>query len=89
MKIKDGFVKQELGEKTIVVSTGDLSTKFHGMIELNYTAADIWDWLSQGYTCYEIANLLAEKYSIELTKAQSDTEKIINKMIAAGGFEKD
>lgn len=89
MKIKDGFVKQQIGNKTIIVSTGDLSKEFHGMIELNYTAADIWDWLSQGFTNEEVAKSLAEKYNIELTKARMDTEKIINKLIAAGVVEDD
>lgn len=89
MKIKNGFVKQQIGEKTIIVSTGDLSKDFHGMIELNYTAAEIWDWLSQGFTNEEVAKSLEEKYNIELTKARMDTEKIINKMIAAGVVEDD
>lgn len=89
MKIKDGFVKQQIGDKTIIVSTGDLSKEFHGMIELNYTAADIWDWLSQGLTNEKVAKSLAEKYNIELTKARMDTEKIINKMITAGVVEDD
>lgn len=89
MKIKDGFIKQQIGDKTIIVSTGDLSKDFHGMIELNYTAADIWDWLSRGFTDEETAKLLAEKYNIELTKARMDTVKIINKMITAGVVEDD
>ena len=89
MKIKDGFIKQQIGDKTIIVSAGDLSKEFHGMIELNYTAVDIWDWLSQGLAKEEVAKLLSEKYNIELTKAQKDTEKIINKMITAGVFEND
>lgn len=89
MKIKDGFVKQQIGDKTIIVSAGDLSKEFHGMIELNYTAADIWDWLSQGYTCDEVAKLLSEKYNIALSKARLDTEKIIHKMISSGVVEND
>lgn len=89
MKIKDGFVKQQIGDKTIIVSTGDLSKDFHGMIELNYTAADIWEWLLQGLACEEVAKSLAEKYNIELIKARMDTEKIINQMIAAGVVEDD
>lgn len=89
MKTKDGFVKQQIGDKTIIVSAGDLSKEFHGMIELNYTAADIWDWLSQGYTRDEVAKLLAKKYNIELNKAQIGTDKIINKMLSAGVVEND
>ena len=89
MKIKDGFVKQQIGDKIIIVSAGDLSKEFHGMIELNYTAADIWDWISAGYTCEEVTELLANKYNIEISKARSDTEKIINKMISSGVIEND
>lgn len=89
MKIKEGFVKQQIGDKTIIVSTGDLSKDFHGMIELNYTAADIWEWLSQGLTNEEVAKLLSEKYNIDLLKARKDTEKIINKMFAVGVVEDD
>lgn len=89
MRIKEGFVKQQIGDKTIVVSTGDLSKQFHGMIELNYTAADIWEWLSQGSSADEIAKLLSDKYNIELTKAHADTEKVINKMLSAGVIEND
>ena len=89
MRIKEGFVKQQIGDKIIVVSAGDLSKEFHGMIELNYTAADIWDWLSMGHTCEEVAVLLAQKYCIELSKAQLDTDKIINQMISAGVVEND
>ena len=89
MRIKDGFVKQQIGKKTIIVSTGDLSKDFHGMIELNYTAADIWKWISKGYSSEEIAKLLSEKYDVELSKAQSDTQKIIDKMISAGVVEDD
>ena len=87
MKIKDGFVKQQLGNKTIVVSAGELTKDFHGMIELNYTAADIWEWLSQGYTCEEMAKLMVEKYNINHDKAQSDIQKITNKMLVAGIIE--
>lgn len=87
MKIKDGFVKQQIGDKILIVSAGNLSKEFHGMIELNYTAADIWDWISSNYTCEEVAELLAEKYNIELNKAQTDTNRIINKMISVGVVE--
>ena len=89
MKIKDGFVKQQIGDKTIIVSAGDLSNEFHGMIELNYTAADLWDWLSQGASREEAADLLSKKYNIELSKAQLDTDKIIQQMISAGVVETD
>lgn len=89
MRIKEGFVKQVIGNKTIVVSAGELSKEFHGMIELNYTAADIWSWVSEGYTAKEIAEKLATKYDIEISRAICDTDKIIQQMLSAGVVEND
>lgn len=87
MKVKEGFVKQRIGEKTVLVSTGDLSHTFRGMIELNYTAADIWDWVAQGHGQEQVARLLAEKYGIGLEKAMADAGKIIEKMRESGVME--
>lgn len=89
MKIKQGFIKQQMGEKYVVVSSGDLSKEFNGMIELNITASDIWDWIGEGKDINEVAKLLSEKYDIDLSKAQEDAQKILDKMISAGVFYND
>ena len=87
MKIKKGFVKQQMGDTTVLVSAGQLSREFHGMSELNYTAADIWNWLEQGNSQEQTALLLAEKYGIDPQKAAADTAKIIEKMRQSGVIE--
>ena len=87
MKIKKGFVMQKIGDTTVVVSTGELSREFHGMIELNQTAADIWGYFADGLSQDEAAKKLSEEYGISLKKAQEDTAKIVNKMRHAGVFE--
>ena len=87
MKIKKGFVKQQMGDTTVLVSAGQLSREFHGMIELNYTAADIWNWLEQGNSQEQTALLLAKKYGIDPQKAAADTAKIIDKMRQSGVIE--
>ena len=89
MRIKEGFVKQQIGEKTVLVSTGNLSRDFRGMIELNYTAADIWDCLAQGKSQEDTAKFLAEKYGIDFQKALQDTGKILEKMHQSGVIEYD
>lgn len=88
MKIKTGFVTQPIGDKTIVVSTGKLCKTFHGMIELNITGTDIWNWLSEGLEAKEIAEKLADKYGITIEKARNDVSKLIKKMEEYGIFEK-
>lgn len=87
MKIKKGFVMQKIGDTTVVVSTGELSREFHGMIELNQTAADIWSYFADGLSQDEVAKKLSEEYGISLKKAQDDTKKMANKMLDAGVFE--
>ena len=87
MKIKNGFVAQKIGEKTIVVSTGVLCKEFHGMIELNATAADIWNWVEQGLDEEVIVEKYAKEYEIDEEKARLDVNKIIGRMESAGVFE--
>ena len=87
MKIKEGFVEQQIGDTTLLVSAGELSHSFRGMIELNYTAADIWHWLAEGHSAEQTAQLLAEKYGIAPSKAKEDTEKIVKKMRESGVTE--
>lgn len=89
MKIKKGFVTQKIGDTTIVVSTGELSREFHGMIELNQTGADIWNWFSEGLNQSEAAQKLAEKYEIDIEKAKADVAKLTEKMRSAGVFENE
>ena len=87
MKIKKGFVMRKMGDKTVVVATGEASESFRGMIELNSTAADIWSWVSEGLDKDAVAQKLAEKYSLDIVKAKADTDKIIAKMKQTGVFE--
>lgn len=87
MKIKEGFVVRTLGEKTLVVPTGEASKSFHGMIELNDTGAFIWDLVSKGLDEGDIAKKFAEKYNVDETTALNDTKEIIEKMKNAGVIE--
>jgi hypothetical protein len=87
MKIKDGFVKCKIGEKYLVVTTGELGKTNNIMIELNETSSDIWDGVAAGLSTTEIAAKLCEKYAISAEKAQADTDKIIGNMKDAGIFE--
>ena len=84
MKIKQGFVLRRVLDEAIVVASGEASKTFHGMIKLNDSAADIWQWISEGKGESEIAKLLSEKYEISLEKATSDTQAMIKSMAENG-----
>ncbi len=89
MKIKKGFVAQKIGDTTVVVSTGELSREFHGMIELNETAAFIWNCFAEELSQGEAAKKLCDEYGISLEKAEADIAKMVGKMLEAGVFENE
>lgn len=87
MKIKSGFVKREVMDKTVVVPAGEAGKTMKGMIKLNGTASFIWDRIEEGLNAEEIADKLAENYEVDRETALKDTNAIIENMKAAGIFE--
>lgn len=87
MKIKSGFVLRDIAGQAVVIATGEASKDFHGMVKLNETAKDIWQWLSDGRTVPEIAEKLAEKYSVDKSNAAADVMEMVEKMEKAGFLE--
>ena len=43
MKIKDGFVLEEVGGSYLAVAVGDSAESFNGMVRLNGTGAFFWN----------------------------------------------
>lgn len=87
MKLKEGFVLRKILGDAIVVAEGEMSKSFHGMIKLNDTAADIWEWFAAGKSGEETASLLADKYEISVDEAKTDVLAVAEKLIAAGIME--
>lgn len=88
MNIKEGFVLRTVMGETIVVPVGETSEKFHGMIKLNQTGADIWKGVADGLTEEEIAKSLVEKYDeVDMETALRGTRKIIAMMKDEGIIE--
>ena len=80
MKIKDGFVLEEVGGSYLAVAVGELAGSFNGMVRLNGTGAFLWKLLSE-------KNLTREELAGELVKAYADvTERDVLDGVVA--FEK-
>lgn len=87
MKIANGFEIKKVLEQYVVIATGSLSEKFHGVIKLNRTAYEIWDLIEKGYSKEQIISRFTKKYSINEEKAKCSVEKIIKQMIDSGVIE--
>lgn len=85
MKIKKGFVIRKVGGDSVVVPVGEMSKKFHGMINLNETGAFLWQFYTEEHTLDEGVNALLSEYEVEETLARADVEQFIQ-TITENGF---
>ncbi|MBR2338364.1 MAG: PqqD family protein [Clostridia bacterium] len=87
MKIKEGFVLRRVMGKAVVIAAGNAGETFHGMIKLNDTAADVWQWLSEGCDIAQIVQKITEKYDVSAEKATADVHTLLDKLRAEGIVE--
>lgn len=88
MRIKEKFVKTEIADDLVVlVPIGESSNGKNFVIELNETAALIYDSIADGLDEKGIAALLVAECSISPEKAAQDVKKVIEQLTDAGAIE--
>ena len=88
MKIKDGFVLEEVGGSYIAVALGKSADDFHGFVRMNSTGAFLWRALCEGVkTKGELVDLLLNTYSVSREVAENDVDTLVNKLVDAGIIE--
>ena len=85
MKLKEGFVTQQMGDEQIMVATGAAS--FSGLVRSNATAAFIVDCLKENVTAEQIVAKLLEKYDVSEAVVAADVEKILTKLRSIGALD--
>ena len=53
MKIKDGFVLEEVGGSYLAVAVGERAGNFNGMVRLNGTGAFLWNLMKDKHVTRE------------------------------------
>ena len=88
MKVKKGCFLTRVGKKAVVA--GDVQKNGNDVyLELNATAADVWECVEKGKTLPEIGAFLAEKYEVTAEQAERDAKIVIDRFVAAGYMEND
>ena len=85
MKIKEGFIKRQVGERVVVVPIGEAAKNFHGMINLNETGGELWDLLKENTDEDKLLESMLEIYEIEPEQAQKSMKTFLRKL-RAGPF---
>ena len=83
MKIKEGFIKRQVGERVVVVPIGEAAKNFHGMINLN----ELWDLLKENTDEDKLLESMLEIYEIEPEQAQKSMKTFLRKLREAGVLE--
>ena len=87
MKIKDGFVLRSVMGNNVVIAVGEASKSFHGMIQLNESAAEIWKHIADGRSRDEICGLMFDKYEVERETLERDVDGVISQLCENGFVE--
>ena len=87
MKIKEGYVIRQVMGNYVVIATGEESRNFHGMVKLNETAANIWNYIAEGKNEDEIVTAMMNEYEVEEQQLRADIKKTVETLAAQGLVE--
>lgn len=88
LKIKKGFVLNEIDGEYIVAATGKKSRSFSGYICLNYTGKFLWELISKGIEKDKLCEKFAEEFEIDIDTAKEDTDLFLSKLEGADIIER-
>ena len=80
-KVKDYFMMRDVVGDHVVIARGPAAIEFNGVLILNESCAFLWEQLQNYMDVQEMANILSEKYSIEMERAIGDVQKCVSKML--------
>ena len=79
MKIKDGFVLEQVGDTYLAVAVGERAKEFSGFVRLNSSGAYFWKLMSEGDVTKEDLVTAAERDFEGVSREQlsSDVDNLI------------
>ena len=85
MKIKEGFIIKKLGIGYIVVTVGDASKDFNGVIRLNETGAFLWQSIQDGADSREkLIQAMLDRYEdLDQETAKNDLDEFLGRVAFA------
>ncbi len=89
MKIKNGFVIEEVGGSYLAVAVGDSAESFNGMVRLNGTGAFFWNLMKdKDITCDELVDEVLKVYEgVTREQVTADALAFVAKLRDAGILE--
>lgn len=86
-KTKENYIKRKIAETDVLIPIGENVADFNGFIELNPSAAVIWDTLTQGANRKDLICALTESFQIPQETAAADIDEFIALLFQHGMIE--
>lgn len=79
MKIKEGYVINKLGDGFVVVTVGEASKDFNGLIRLNGVGAFLWNQIQEGVDSKEkLVQIMVKSFEgLDEMTAKQDLEEFL------------
>ena len=79
-QVKDCFIHRKVAGNDVLISVGSNIANFNGYIELNSTAAALWDEMKEPKTCKELETYLEKTYDLQHGDAAEDVLEFIKEL---------
>ncbi|MBO4806039.1 MAG: PqqD family protein [Paludibacteraceae bacterium] len=88
MKEKKGFGLRDIAGQKVIVAESAENINFGKVIAMNNSSAYLWEALQgKEFDAQVMADLLTQKYEVEVEKALADSQKLIEAWKNAGIIE--
>ena len=84
MKLCNGFEIVNIADENLLVSVGERSKDFHGVVILSGAAAFLLEKLKGSLTIDELVNFLTEKYDVNEEIAYRDIKEMTRTLLKLG-----
>ncbi|WP_296878114.1 PqqD family protein [Thomasclavelia sp.] len=87
MKRNKNFILRKIAGESIIVPTGEATTKFNGLFSPNPTATFVWEHIEEVANLEEMIQLVLEHFDIDEKTARTDIEGFIKELKLVGFVE--
>lgn len=87
MKLNPEFVIQQVGDSIVLVPVGEAAGKFHGIVQMNKTAAFIVNCMKEETSEEKIIVAMGEKYEGTCGEFAESVRETLEKLRECGALE--
>lgn len=82
--VSPNYVKRTIAGQHVLVSIGEGLADFRGYIQLNESAAFLWEQLKEGKTKKDLVRAFTEEYDVDEETAGRDIDKTLDLLLTKG-----